>query len=71
MSNILMFREGKPKKCDQVMELKEILVKGGFFDQVEDISTDLVLFLLQYWQVVYDTGYWEGLMHEVNEGTVH
>ena len=57
---------GKPER-DQVTDLKERLVEEGIFDQVEDIPTHLVIFMLQHWQEIYDAGYNEGVTRGYGE----
>ena len=42
--------------AEQCVEVKEELVNGGHFNSVTDVPTSLVLFILQYWQEIHDSG---------------
>ena len=55
-SNVIRFPSREKEYRDQVLEIKEELVNGGHFDSVADIPTSLILFIVQYWQEIHDTG---------------
>lgn len=55
-SNVIRFPSREKEYRDRVLEIKEELVNGGHFDSVADIPTSLILFIVQYWQEIHDTG---------------
>ncbi|MDH4020319.1 MAG: hypothetical protein OEU84_12035 [Xanthomonadales bacterium] len=55
-SNVIKFPSREKESRDQVVEIKEALVLGGHFDSVKDVPSSLVLFILQYWQEIHDSG---------------
>jgi hypothetical protein len=67
MSNVLVFPIRGKDDRDQITELKERLVEDGIFNNVSEIPTYLVIYIIQYWQGIYDAGYWEGLRKDKNE----
>lgn len=66
MSNVITFPNRHKEERNQVTELKECLVEEGIFNTISEIPTHLVIFMLQYWQSIYDAGYVGGKYEERN-----
>jgi hypothetical protein len=56
MGNVLKFPNRSKHERDQVTEIKESMVESDIFNTVLEVPTHLVIFILQYWQEIHDTG---------------
>ena len=65
-SNVVQFPSRAKESRNQVVEVKEELVESGIFDSVSEVPTSLVLFILQYWQEIHDTGMATGKTQALN-----
>lgn len=49
-----------PKRTDHQEPIRQILVERGIYNRTGDVPEELIDFLIEWWQRIYDTGYLEG-----------